>query len=155
MLLLRVDQHQHADWDCLTFVGKLICNILYNICVGPQWHRSGVSVALSSEQAPFISEIVASIFPTDSCEKCLSSFYRKSWVFSGLSSFLPQGKLRGWIRITQLELQYHNCCKDKLSKLSISSTGKHNTWCNRSLKCVKPRRVMGSDPNNDNVCMKL
>ena len=52
-----------------------------------------------SEQAPFISEMVGSILTTDSCEKSQSTLYRKSWVFSGCSSFLPQGKLTGWVRI--------------------------------------------------------
>ena len=52
-----------------------------------------------SEQAPFISEIVGSILTTDSCEKSRSTLCRKSWVFSGCSSFLPQGKLTGWVRI--------------------------------------------------------
>jgi hypothetical protein len=48
-------------------------------------------------QAPFTSEIVGSILAidscVDSCEKCLSTLCRKSWVFSGRSGFLPQGKL--------------------------------------------------------------
>ena len=30
--------------------------------------------------------------------KSLSTLYRKSWVFSGFSGFLPQGKLTGWVR---------------------------------------------------------
>jgi hypothetical protein len=29
----------------------------------------------------------------------LIAICRKSWVFSGCSSFLPQGKLTGWVRI--------------------------------------------------------
>jgi hypothetical protein len=32
-------------------------------------------------------------------EKSLSTLCRKSWVFSGCSGFLPQGKLTGWVRI--------------------------------------------------------
>ena len=30
----------------------------------------------------------------------MSTLCRKSWVFSGCSGFLPQGKLTGWVRIT-------------------------------------------------------
>jgi hypothetical protein len=56
------------------------------------------TVAQSSEQAAFTSEIVGSILATDSCEKCLSTPCRKSWVFSGCSESPPppQGKLAGW-----------------------------------------------------------
>ena len=57
------------------------------------------SVAQSSEQAPFTSEIMGSILATDSCERSLSLLCRKSFVFSGRSGFLPQGKLTGWVRI--------------------------------------------------------
>ena len=32
-----------------------------------------------------------------SCEKSKSTLCRKSWVFSGHSGFLPQGKLTGWV----------------------------------------------------------
>ena len=62
-----------------------------------------VSVAQSSEQAPFNSEIVGSILATDSCEKSLSTLCRKSWVFSWCSGFLPQGKLTGWVRINTVK----------------------------------------------------
>jgi hypothetical protein len=55
------------------------------------------SVAQSDEQAPFTSEFVGSILATDSCEKSQSTLCRKSWVFSGCSGFLPQGKLTGWV----------------------------------------------------------
>jgi hypothetical protein len=65
-----------------------------------QSKRKNTSVAQASEQAPFISEMVGSILATDSCEKSLSlTLYRKSWVFTGCSGFLPQGKLAGWVRI--------------------------------------------------------
>jgi hypothetical protein len=57
----------------------------------------------SSEQAPFTSEIVGSILATDSCEKSQSTLCRKSWVFSGCSGFLPQGKLTGWVRINTVK----------------------------------------------------
>jgi hypothetical protein len=60
---------------------------------------SGTSVVQSSEQAHFTSEFVGSILATDSCEKSQSTLYRKSWVFSGRSGFLPQAKLTGWVRI--------------------------------------------------------
>ena len=63
----------------------------------------GASVAQSSEQAPFTSEIVGSILATDSCEKSQSTLCRKSWVFSGRSGFLPQGKLTGWVRINTVK----------------------------------------------------
>jgi hypothetical protein len=47
--------------------------------------------------------IVGPLFTTDlcvdSCERNQSTLCRKSWVFSGRSGFLPQGKLTGWIRI--------------------------------------------------------
>ena len=48
----------------------------------------GASVALSSQQGPFrdISE---------------STLHRKSWVFSGYPSFLPQGMLTGWVVIAR------------------------------------------------------
>ena len=61
------------------------------------------SVAQSSEQAPFTSEFVGSILATDSCEKSQSTLCRKSWVFSGCSGFLPQGKLTGWVRINTVK----------------------------------------------------
>jgi hypothetical protein len=61
------------------------------------------SMAQSSEQAPFNSEIVGSILATDSCEKSRSTLCRKSWVFSGASSFLTQGKLTGWVRINTVK----------------------------------------------------
>jgi hypothetical protein len=75
----------------------------------------GASVAQSSEQAPFTSEIVGSILSTDSCEKSQSTLCRKSWVFSGYSGFLPQGKLTGWVRInTVRKVTFRvDCCKDK------------------------------------------
>jgi hypothetical protein len=56
-------------------------------------------MAQSSEQAQFTSEFVSSILATDSCEKSQSTLCRKSWVFSGCSGFLPQGKLTGWVKI--------------------------------------------------------
>jgi hypothetical protein len=56
-----------------------------------------ISVTQSSSQAPFTSENVGSILATDSCEKSQSTLCRKSWVFSGCSGFLPQGKLTGWV----------------------------------------------------------
>ena len=54
------------------------------------------SVAQSSEQAPFTSEL-------ESCEKNQSMLCQKSWVSSGRSCFLPQGKLTGWIWINTVE----------------------------------------------------
>ena len=52
----------------------------------------GASFAQSSEQAPFTSEIVGLILVPDlrdSGEKSRSTLYRKSWVFSEYSGFLP------------------------------------------------------------------
>ena len=56
-------------------------------------------MAQLSEKASFTSECVGWILATDSCEKSQSTLCRKSWVFSGCSGFLPQGKLTGWVRI--------------------------------------------------------
>jgi hypothetical protein len=39
----------------------------------------------------------------ESCEKSQSALCQKSWVFSGRSCFLPQGKLTGWIWINTVE----------------------------------------------------
>jgi hypothetical protein len=36
------------------------------------------------------------------CEKSQPTLYRKSWVFSGYSGFLPQGMLTGWVGIIPL-----------------------------------------------------
>ena len=59
---------------------------------------SGVSVAQSSEQASFSSEMVASIHAMDSCEKSQSTLCRKSWVFPGAPVSFRRGKLTGWVR---------------------------------------------------------
>jgi hypothetical protein len=56
---------------------------------------------------PFTSEFVGSILATDSCEKSLSTLCRKSWVFSGRSGFLPQGKLTGWVRINTVKKVFY------------------------------------------------
>ncbi len=55
----------------------------------------GASVGQSLEQTLFTSKIVGSILATNSCEKSQSTLWRNSWVFSGHSGFLPQGKLTG------------------------------------------------------------
>jgi hypothetical protein len=60
-------------------------------------------VCMSSEQAPFTSKIEGSILATDSCEKSQSTLCRKSWVFSGRSGFLLQGKLTGLVRINTVK----------------------------------------------------
>jgi hypothetical protein len=39
----------------------------------------------------------------DSCEKSQSTLCQKSWIFSGCSGFLPQGKLTGWVRINTVK----------------------------------------------------
>jgi hypothetical protein len=58
-------------------------------------------IILTSEQAPFTSEIVGSILTVDTCVRRISqrSRYRKSGVFSAYSGFLPQGMLQGRIFI--------------------------------------------------------
>ena len=50
---------------------------------------------------------------------------RKSWVFSGCSSFLPQGKLTGWVRI--------NTVKKVISRVStgLENPGKSLNWKNK------------------------
>ncbi len=60
----------------------------------------GISMAESFEQASFTSEIVGLILAAVSHEKSLSTLCRKSWVFSRHSGFLPQGNLRGWVRMS-------------------------------------------------------
>ena len=60
-------------------------------------------MAQASEQAPFTSEIVGLILTTDSCEKSQSTLCQKSWVFSGCSGFLLQGKLAGWVRMNTVK----------------------------------------------------
>jgi hypothetical protein len=89
------------------FVNRFVTTCLQtcnNLCVftcADQAHDSptlsyGASVTQSSEQASFTSEIMGSILATDSCEKSRSTLYRKSWVLSECSGFLPQCKLAGW-----------------------------------------------------------
>jgi hypothetical protein len=58
----------------------------------------------------FTSEIVGSILGTDSCEKSPSTLCWKSWVFSGCSGFLPQGKLTGWVGISPPNWPFHRSC---------------------------------------------
>ena len=71
-------------------------------------------VAQSSEQAPFTSEIVGSILATDSCEKSKSTLCRKSWVFSGCSGFLPQGKsVTGWVKANYRKHCCGNICDSR------------------------------------------
>jgi hypothetical protein len=60
------------------------------------------SVAQSSEQAPFTSEIVVR-FSLRTHLKSQSTLCRKSWVFSGCSGFHPHGKLAGWVRINTVK----------------------------------------------------
>ena len=91
----------------IRFVNRFVTTCLQtcnNLCVFTCVHEAhdsptlsyGASVAQSSEQAPFTSEIVGSFLATDSCEKCLSTLCRKSWVLSECSGFLPQCKLAEW-----------------------------------------------------------
>ncbi len=71
--------------------------------------EGGKPVAQWSERSPFTSEVAGSILSETflnvtrgQCSthvKSQSTLCRKSWVFSGHSGFLPQGKLTGWVRI--------------------------------------------------------
>ena len=58
--------------------------------------RVGVGFGLVTYDVTSISQMETSANP---CEKSQSTLCRKSWVFSGCSGFLPQGKLTGWVRI--------------------------------------------------------
>ena len=82
----------------------------------------GASVAQSSEQTPFTSEFLGSNPATDSCEKSQSTLCRKSWVFSGCSSFLPQEKLIGWVRINTVKKVISQWTIPQLSKILISTS---------------------------------
>ena len=44
-----------------------------------------------------------SIIAIDENEMSRSTLCRKSWVFSGCSGFLPQGKSAGWVRINTVK----------------------------------------------------
>ena len=74
-----------------------------------RWHSHHTTRATGDESgavvrgSAFTSEFLGSILAMNSCEKSLSTLCRKSWVFSGCSGFLPQGKLTGWVRINTFE----------------------------------------------------
>jgi hypothetical protein len=69
------------------FGGKVVSALAFHLWghrFKPQWELLNVTRTQSS------------------CEKSKSStLCRKSWVFSGYSGFLPQGKLTGWVRHIQ------------------------------------------------------
>ena len=68
----------------------------------------GASVAKWLAHLPFTSKVAGSslsenfsmrLEPSPHVKKSKkSTLCRKSWVFSGYSGFLPQGKLTGWVR---------------------------------------------------------
>jgi hypothetical protein len=74
----------------------------------PPSNNNPSKVAKWLAHLPFTSKVAGSNltenFPNatrtqSSCEKSKkSTLCRKSWVFSGYSGFLPQGKLTGWVR---------------------------------------------------------
>jgi hypothetical protein len=69
----------------------------------------------SSEPAHFTSEIVGYVFATDSCEKsCLHSAESCGFSPGAPVSFLPQGKLTGWVRINIVRKVILQFCKDSL-----------------------------------------
>ncbi len=74
-----------------------------------------------SECSPFTSEAAGSNPVLHSCEKSQSTLCRKSWVFSGLSGFLPQGMLTGWIRINTAKEVNLNYCKNSYFQNTNSS----------------------------------
>ena len=60
-------------------------------------------MAQSSEQAPFTSEIVGRY------KRSVNALTKQSWVFSGCSGFLPQGKLTGcMVRINTVKKVYYH-----------------------------------------------
>ena len=97
--------------------------------------------------------------------KSSSTFLRKPWVFAVFSSFLPQGKLTGWVRINRdspiyfLSMQYHvsyltitnrgDCCSERLSNFeirignSLADNGNRNPNCGGlySLSSAETRNI--------------
>jgi hypothetical protein len=106
------------------------------------------SISQSSEQAPFTSEIVGSILATDSREKSQSTLFRKSWVLSGRSGFLRQGKLVGWVRIkdmntvmkviSQLLKRYYNILRYNYSFVSyiLDKRDLYLYWRTKIVSCL-------------------
>ena len=82
----------------------------------------GASVAEWLAHLPFTSEAAGSSLSENflnatrtqsSCEKSKkSTLCRKSWVSSGYSGFLPQGKLTGWVRQKGPTVIGICCCGD-------------------------------------------
>ena len=93
--------HIINELECIMPYGIHIISLCFSneVLMNLMGGGGGASVSQSSEQASFTSEIVGWILATDSCEKCQSTLCPKSWVFSGCSGFLHQGKLIGWVRI--------------------------------------------------------
>ena len=50
--------------------------------------------------------------PSPHVKRVKSTLCRKSWVFSGYSGFLPQGKLTGWDRYYGPTVIGSRCCGD-------------------------------------------
>jgi hypothetical protein len=81
----------------------------------------GASVAKWLAHLPFTFKVARSSLSENflnatrtqsSCEKSESTLCRKSWVFSGYSGFLPQGKLTGWVRQKGPTVIGICCCGD-------------------------------------------
>ncbi len=96
-------------------VDGLLADLVQAVRFLPVYTRA--SVALLSEQTPFISEVVSSILslPNHVKRVCQRSAESRG-VFSRHSVFLPQGKLTVWVRIkiSRKVISYKSyCCTDK------------------------------------------
>ena len=63
-----------------------------------------------------------------SCEKSKSTLCRKSWVFSGHSGFLPQGKLTGWVRTEISHWKTPHCMGNELNNSILFHTTIEQCW---------------------------
>ena len=122
--------------------------------------RSAVSRRRDKQQpvvsvGGFVGAVVrASAFhnSSHSCEKSKSTLCRKSWVFSGHSGFLPQGKLTGWIRtISHWEApkvgsELKNCYLNW--KIENCYSSHKLTWRKRSLEATLSINFAGSSASS-------
>jgi hypothetical protein len=106
--------HHHLSITITTIITTTITVTIFPLPSSsppPSFHyhqHRGASVAKWLAHLPFTSEAAGSSLSENflnatrtrsSCEKSKkSSLCRKSWVSSGYSGFLPQGKLTGWVR---------------------------------------------------------
>jgi hypothetical protein len=89
------------------YIYVVIYKVLFKTRVGV-FYQIGASVAKWLAHLPFTPEAAGSSLSENflnatrtqsSCEKSKkSTLCRKSWVSSGYSGSLPQGKLTGWVR---------------------------------------------------------